>query len=74
MLTAALDRSTARAAIGLVNRAPSGHNSKPWRWRIGASSVHLFADPERALPATDPEGRDLRISCGAALHHCGSPC
>ncbi|WP_034510740.1 hypothetical protein [Blastococcus sp. URHD0036] len=69
MLTTRLDRPTVRAAIALANRAPSIHNSQPWRWRIGASSVHLFADPERALPATDPEGRDLLISCGAALHH-----
>lgn len=69
MLTAHLDRTTARAAVALANRAPSVHNSQPWRWRIGPSSIHLFADPERALPATDPEGRDLRISCGAALHH-----
>lgn len=64
-----LDRATLRAAIALANRAPSVHNSQPWRWRIGDSSIHLFADTERALPATDPEGRDLRISCGAALHH-----
>jgi Nitroreductase family len=69
VLTATLDRSTTRAAIALANRAPSVHNSQPWRWRLGPSSVHLFADPGRALPATDPEGRDLRISCGAALHH-----
>ena len=69
MLTAHLDRTTARAVISLANRAPSVHNSQPWRWRIGPSSIHLFADPERALPATDPEGRDLRLSCGAALHH-----
>lgn len=69
MLTAHLDRTTARAVIGLANLAPSVHNSQPWRWRVGPSSIHLFADPNRALPATDPEGRDLRISCGAALHH-----
>jgi hypothetical protein len=67
--TTHLDRATLRAAIALANRAPSVHNSQPWNWRIGDSSVHLFADLERALPATDPEGRDLRISCGAALHH-----
>jgi hypothetical protein len=69
VLTAHLDRTTARAVIAMANRAPSVHNSQPWRWRLGDSSIHLYADPERALPATDPEGRDLRLSCGAALHH-----
>ncbi|WP_409332755.1 Acg family FMN-binding oxidoreductase [Trujillonella humicola] len=69
MLTTHLDRGTVRAAIALANRAPSVHNSQPWRWRIGPSTVHLYADRERSLPATDPEGRDLLISCGAALHH-----
>ena len=69
MRTAPLDRTTARTVIGLADLAPSVHNSQPWRWRVGPSSIHLFADPARALPATDPEGRDLRISCGAALHH-----
>ena len=69
MPTASLDRTTARAVIALANRAPSVHNSQPWRWRIGTSSIDLFADPGRALTATDPEGRDLPLSCGAALHH-----
>ncbi len=68
MITA-LDRTTVRAAVALANRAPSVHNSQPWRWRIAPSSVHLFLDASRALPATDPEGRDLLLSCGAALHH-----
>ena len=69
MLTTRLDRTTVRAAVAMANRAPSVHNSQPWRWRLGPSSVHLFADPDRALPATDPDGRGLRQSCGAALHH-----
>jgi hypothetical protein len=69
VLTAHLDRTTARAVIAMANRAPSVHNSQPWRWRVGADSIHLYADPERALPATDPDSRDMRLSCGAALHH-----
>jgi hypothetical protein len=31
--------------------------------------VHLDADLQRWLPATDADGRDLALSCGAALHH-----
>lgn len=63
------DDETVKAALALAVRAPSVHNSQPWRWRIGSRSVHLYLDPARALPATDPDQRDMVISCGAALHH-----
>jgi nitroreductase len=69
MNTQAPDRGTLRAAVALATRAPSVHNTQPWRWSIGANSIHLFADWIRQVPATDPDGRDLVISCGAALHH-----
>jgi hypothetical protein len=45
------------------------HNTQPWRWRIGDGVIELFADRTRHLASTDPDGRDLVISCGAALHH-----
>ncbi|MGI9125935.1 MAG: Acg family FMN-binding oxidoreductase [Mycobacterium sp.] len=64
------DAETMRAALNLATRAPSVHNSQPWHWRIGAGSLHLYADPSRHLPRTDPDRRDLLLSCGAALHHC----
>ncbi|AHH97002.1 NAD(P)H nitroreductase [Kutzneria viridogrisea] len=63
------DRQTIRSAVALATRAPSLHNSQPWRWRAAEHSLHLFADASRLLPATDPEGRDLLLSCGASLHH-----
>jgi nitroreductase len=63
------DDETVRSVIALALRAPSIHNSQPWRWVIGDNSVHLFVDPYRHLPITDPDGRDLLLSCGAALHH-----
>jgi len=66
---AAPDLSTVRAALDLARRAPSVHNTQPWRWAVAAHSVHLFADRTRRLPVIDPDGRELVISCGAALHH-----
>ncbi|MEU0541997.1 Acg family FMN-binding oxidoreductase [Nocardia sp. NPDC005978] len=56
-------------AIDMAVRAPSIHNTQPWRWRVTADAVHLYADTSRHLPATDPTGRALVMSCGAALHH-----
>ncbi|MCM6772066.1 NAD(P)H nitroreductase [Nocardia sp. CDC159] len=60
---------TIRAAIGLAQRAPSLHNSQPWRWRLVADTLDLYADPARHLAATDPQRRALILSCGVALHH-----
>jgi hypothetical protein len=37
---------------------------------VGAESLHLYSDANRQLPNTDPDGRDLILSCGAALNHC----
>ena len=55
-------------AIHLACRAPSYHNSQPWRWVISAEGVQLFVDTDR-LVATDTSGRQAVISCGAALDH-----
>jgi nitroreductase len=60
---------TLSRAVEHALRAPSVHNTQPWRWRIGDDVVELHADRARHLTATDPDRRDLLISCGAALHH-----
>ncbi|EKF24556.1 putative NAD(P)H nitroreductase [Mycolicibacterium hassiacum DSM 44199] len=64
------DAETIRSALMLAGRAPSVHNTQPWRWRVGEHSLHLYADRDLLLPHTDPDARDLMLSCGAALHHC----
>jgi nitroreductase len=61
---------TVRTALALSTRAPSVHNVQPWRWLVGDASLHLYSDPERRLVHTDPDGRDMMVSCGAALNHC----
>ena len=69
MTVTAPDYETVLAAIGYANRAPSVHNTQPWRWLVGDHSMLLMADRARGLAVTDPDGRDLLLSCGAALHH-----
>ncbi|GAA1386159.1 NAD(P)H nitroreductase [Pseudonocardia kongjuensis] len=58
---------TVRHAVATALTAPSVHNAQPWRWRIAADRVELYADPDRRLPFTDPDRRDHLVSCGAAL-------
>lgn len=64
-----VDRVDLVHAVELALLAPSVHNTQPWRWRIGPDVVELHADRFRHLAATDPDRRDLLLSCGAALHH-----
>ena len=64
------DPATLRSALALAGRAPSVHNSQPWQWRVEGERLHLYANPDLLLPHTDPDARDLMLSCGAALNHC----
>ncbi|MCV7197461.1 Acg family FMN-binding oxidoreductase [Mycobacterium angelicum] len=56
-------------AVLLACRAPSVHNSQPWRWVAEGDRLQLFVDRHRAVPATDPSGRETLASCGAVLDH-----
>lgn len=55
------------ACVRAATLAPSLHNSQPWRFRIGAHGVDVYADPHRQLDVLDPVGRELLISVGAAV-------
>ncbi|MDI5979081.1 NAD(P)H nitroreductase [Amycolatopsis magusensis] len=63
------DERTVRTAIELAVRAPSVHNSQPWRWRTGGDALELHAGRDRQVPETDPDGAELLLACGVALHH-----
>ncbi len=58
-----------RQAAVLAGRAPSIHNSQPWRWRAGQQTLNLFLTRSRPLRDSDPQTRFAVLSCGAALHH-----
>jgi nitroreductase len=55
--------------VELATRAPSVHNTQPWRWQGTPHSLELYADRSRQLSVGDPDGRSMVISCGLALHH-----
>ncbi len=70
MATPFPDDGTVHAVLSLATRAPSIYNTQPWRWRVDRASLHLYADSTMQLPNTDPDGRELVLSCGATLNHC----
>ena len=47
-----------RNAVRLACRAPSLHNSQPWRWVVEGDTLQLFADPDRIVRSTDRSGRE----------------
>src|SRR5215467_4992357 len=54
------------AMLATAARAPSVHNTQPWRFAVGPHAIDLYADPARKL-RQDRAGREMLISCGAAL-------
>ena len=69
MTTSTPELAVIRDAVELACRAPSVHNSQPWRWVTDGPRLHLFADTGRLISAADPQGREITLSCGAALDH-----
>jgi len=66
MTTVAIPADQADYLIATAARAPSVHNTQPWRFYVSRYAIELYADPRRKL-RVDPIGREMIISCGAAL-------
>lgn len=50
-------------------QAPSVRNTQPWSFTQDHDGLIMQADLSRKLRHIDPHGRELTISCGAALEH-----
>lgn len=64
-----LSSADVRWAVEQAARAPSIFNTQPWLFRWTDGEFELRADTRRGLTASDPEGRELVLSCGAALYN-----
>jgi hypothetical protein len=69
----ALGQKAIEAALAAAARAPSAHNTQPWRVTVDRTSgdvverVLVRADAERWLSHGDPSRRDLHLSVGAFI-------
>lgn len=55
--------------VFMATCAPSVHNTQPWEFIPTADGVLVRQDRTRQLSVLDPEGRELLVSCGTAVHH-----
>jgi nitroreductase len=66
-----VETEVVKEAVRLACRAPSVHNSQPWRWRwlSDRGVLRLFVDRRRRVITADRSGREAILSCGAVLDH-----
>jgi hypothetical protein len=53
--------------VGAAVWAPSVHITQPWWFSAGGQQISLHAGAGRQLMVAGPRGREMMISCGAAL-------
>ena len=61
--------AVAQQLIPFAVRAPSGHNTQPWRFSVDGDTIRIYPDLSRRLPVVDPDDHALFISLGCALEN-----
>jgi hypothetical protein len=62
-----MDSEDFRTVVECAELAPSVHNTQPWTFSVSGETIEIRADRQRGLAVLDPHGRELTISCGAAI-------
>ena len=52
-----------------ASKAPSGHNTQPWKFHITDSTITVLPNLDVALPVVDRNNRELFISLGCAVEN-----
>jgi Nitroreductase family len=59
----------AREAVRFATLAANGHNTQPWRFRVGEQTIRITPDLSRRTPAVDPDDHHLYVSLGCAAEN-----
>lgn len=52
--------------VRLATLAPNGHNTQPWRFRLGDGRIDVLPDLARRTPVVDPDDHHMFVSLGCA--------
>lgn len=63
------DHPEMRDLIRYATLAPNGHNTQPWRFRIGKDRIDVLPDHSRRTPIVDPDDHHLFVSLGCAVEN-----
>lgn len=55
-----------RALLRYATLAANGHNTQPWRFRVGEDRIDILPDFSRRTPVVDPDDHHLFASLGCA--------
>ncbi|WP_240002326.1 Acg family FMN-binding oxidoreductase [Oleisolibacter albus] len=55
--------------IRYATLAANGHNTQPWRFRVGERTIDILPDLSRATPVVDPDNHHLFVSLGCAAEN-----
>ncbi|MEO9870610.1 Acg family FMN-binding oxidoreductase [Ekhidna sp.] len=66
-----LKLETLKTLVHYGTKAPSGHNSQPWKFLLFGDRIEIHPDFSRSLPVVDPQNRELYISLGCAAYNIG---
>ncbi|RHJ90627.1 Acg family FMN-binding oxidoreductase [Parabacteroides bouchesdurhonensis] len=50
-------------------KAPSGHNTQPWLFRVEENRIDILPNPEKELKVVDADRRELFVSLGCAAEN-----
>ena len=50
-------------------KAPSGHNTQPWKFKVNENSIEVYPNFDQELPIADSNHRELYISLGCAVEN-----